>query len=388
VFDGRSSLRVLAVTLGGLLGPLAVAGGHTEPGGGEGLRIAVFGDSGSGNPDQKAVARQLRRFEDELRHVLLLGDNVYWTGRAERFDEAFFRPYRRFLERRAPSGERQILFHSALGNHDVRRCARVRREDGSFARGHEAYAWREEGCDVEEQLAASGFGYREAQRYYFEGLRDARGDLIAELYVLDSNTLPSEKRPEERDEAQLEWLVEALRASRQRARASGSEPWRILILHHPIRTPTSRGYIFGKGGHGEDPVLIGAFWSRLGAQRGEQDRLLEAQIEPLLERGTVDVVFAGHNHFYARTVPGSDRIRHFVSGGGGIPVSEPQPDANVAVGGGFHHFVTAVLTRERFEYCTIDSLGRIRDHGYWLNSRPEDDDRPLEGERYEAVCRP
>ncbi len=68
------------------------------------VRIAVIGDSGSGNADQKAVARQMRRVEDDLRHVFLLGDNVYFTGQAKRFEKAFHRPYRRFLERRTPSG--------------------------------------------------------------------------------------------------------------------------------------------------------------------------------------------------------------------------------------------------------------------------------------------
>ena len=114
---------------------------------------------------------------------------------------------------------------------------------------------------------------------------------------------------------------------------------------------------------------------------------LESKLEPMCARGAVDAVFAGHNHFYARVRPEDDGVRHFVSGGGGIAVYEPDLDSvPTEAGGGFHHFVTAVLSRDRFEYCTIDSLGRVRDHGYW--ERGMERDQPLGDDRYRAVCRP
>jgi hypothetical protein len=358
----------------------------------EAVRIAIFGDSGSGTSDQKAVARQLRRVEEDLRYVFLLGDNVYFTGRAKRFERAFHGPYRRFLERRTDTGERQIAFHAALGNHDgARTCALVPREDGTFPRDRNAYGWREEGCDVEEQLADPAFGYVDQNRYYAVELRGPSGGLLGEVYALDSNTLPSEKHPDRQDTAQLDWLTDTISASRERERRSGVEPWRIITLHHPIRTPSARGYLFGFGGHQEDPSLIRTIESILKReeQEDEPDQVLGGQLQPLLAGGAVDAIFAGHNHFYARLLPGADGIRHFVSGGGGIAVYEPDLESTAtAAGGGFHHYVTAVLTRDRFEYCVIDSLGRVRDHGFWLRDAPQDDDRPLEDDRYRTVCRP
>ena len=354
----------------------------------DGARVVFLGDSGSGSADQKAVARQMRRVEDDLRHVFMLGDNVYFTGKSGRFEGAFHGPYRRFLERRDPDGEAQIAFHATLGNHDVlRSCEVTPDEEGTLARDREAYGWQEEGCDVEEQLADPAFGYVDGNRYYQVDVRDADGTVVAEVFVLDSNTLPSEKHPEREDVKQLEWWTDAIRASRTRAAESGHVPWRIVTQHHPVRTPTARGYLFGLGGHQEDPTLLEALGRALRQEESEVDHALESKLEPMFASSAINAAFAGHNHFYARVRPGEDGIRFFVSGGGGIAVYEPDLDSvPTEAGGGFHHFVTAVLSRDRFEYCTIDSLGRVRDHGYW--ERDMERDQPLGDDRYRAVCRP
>ncbi len=360
-----------------------------EGAGSPGVRAVFFGDSGSGSADQKAVARQIRRVEDDLRHVFLLGDNVYFTGQEKRFEKAFHAPYRRFLERKTADGGAQISFHAALGNHDsARTCTLTPGDDGTFARDKDAYGWREEGCDVELQLADPAFGYH-GNRYYQVDVRDAEGTVVAEVFVLDSNTLPSQKYPDREDSRQLDWWMESIQASRERAAEAGHEPWRIVTLHHPVRTPTARGYLFGIGGHTEDPVLLDAIARRLRLEESEMDQALEERLEPLFASSAVNAVFAGHNHFYARLIPEDDGIRHFVSGGGGIAVYEPDLESGpAATGGGFHHFVTAVIGRERFEYCVIDSLGRVRDHGGWSKDALQEPDQPLDDDRYEAVCRP
>jgi len=354
------------------------------------LRLAFFGDSGTGNADQKAVARQLRRFEGDLRHVFLLGDNVYWSGRSERFEAAFHRIYAPLMRIVGADGKPRVGFHAALGNHDAKDCDLARDPDGRLAPDRDAYAWREPGCDVEEQLDDPAFGYEERRRYYRVDLRGNDGELLGEVFVVDTNTLPSASQPERHDDAQLEWLAEELARSHTRGDAAGRQPWRIIAMHRPLRTPRAKGYVFGRGGHGEDAPFLDAMRTLLFGGEGERgaDPALHEELAVALATSHVDVIFAGHNHFYARMTPGANRIRHFVSGGGGVPVYEPQRSAgDVAAGGGFHHFVTVILTRERFEYCVVDSLGRIRDHGSWSRREREKDDVPLDSERRKVVCR-
>jgi hypothetical protein len=104
------------------------------------------------------------------------------------------------------------------------------------------------------------------QRYYTFVKGDVR------FIVLDTNLM---------DAKQTAWLEETLRGSR--------EPWRICYFHHPLYSDGGR--------HGPDVQL----------------RVL---LEPLLVRHDVDVVFAGHEHFYERLKP-QKGITHFIAGSGG-----------------------------------------------------------------------
>ena len=81
------------------------------------------------------------------------------------------------------------------------------------------------------------------------------------------------------DEAQRTWLEHALRLAPER--------WKILFMHHPIYSSGRR--------HGPDEAL-------------------RAGLEPLLVRYGVQVVFAGHEHFYERLNP-QQGITHFIAGG-------------------------------------------------------------------------
>jgi hypothetical protein len=385
--SGSISRTLGAAVAAAVLLTVPTTAAQERAGEGGGLRIAFFGDSGAGTPDQKAVARQMRRFRSELRHVFLLGDNVYFNGRARYFDPAFHDVYAPFLSP-GPNGEPTVPFHAALGNHDARRCTVTPGPDGRLAADRDAYSWREEGCDVEEQLADPAFGYPEGRRYYSVDLRAPNGDLWAEVYVLDSGTLASEDHPDRRDVAQLEWLREELLASHAWEAETGVDPWRIVTLHRPLRTPSAKGYVFGKGGHEQEEMLIKTLGSALvGPEMLGPDPKLQAEMRPMLEKGQVDVVFAGHNHFYARLQPDEFGVRHFVAGGGGIAVYEPVlSSAPVASGGGFHHFVTVVLSPDRFEYCVVDSLGRIRDHGWWTHASGTEPDQPLSDSARRRVC--
>jgi hypothetical protein len=91
------------------------------------------------------------------------------------------------------------------------------------------------------------------------------------FFALDSNYF---------DQKQRDWLEKAL--------AAAGEDWKIAFFHHPLYSSGGR--------HGS-----------------EED--LRAQLEPLFLKYGVQVVFAGHEHFYERLRP-QKGVHYFVNGGG------------------------------------------------------------------------
>jgi len=72
------------------------------------LRFLAFGDSGSGDANQLALAQLMARESPDL--ALLLGDIVYPSGLEADYDAKFFAPYAPLLSR--------VPFYALLGNHD------------------------------------------------------------------------------------------------------------------------------------------------------------------------------------------------------------------------------------------------------------------------------
>jgi 3',5'-cyclic AMP phosphodiesterase CpdA len=96
-----------------------------------------------------------------------------------------------------------------------------------------------------------------------------RPKLGVRFFALDSNYM---------DKAQLEWLDNELKAS-------GSE-WKIVFFHHPIYSSGEK--------HGSNVEL-------------------RSVLEPVLVKYGVDVVLAGHEHFYERIKP-QKGINYFIVG--------------------------------------------------------------------------
>jgi hypothetical protein len=70
--------------------------------------FAVFGDSGSGDVNQYAVAQRLNLVAPDF--VLHTGDVIYNAGEYQNFDPEFFRPYSLTLP--------YTMFFTSMGNHD------------------------------------------------------------------------------------------------------------------------------------------------------------------------------------------------------------------------------------------------------------------------------
>jgi hypothetical protein len=109
--------------------------------------------------------------------------------------------------------------------------------------------------------------------------------------------------------AQLTWIENDLAAT--------TKPWKFLYLHEP-------GWSAG-GGHANNTSV-------------------QNYIQPLCETYGVPVLFAGHNHYYARAVVNG--VQHITTGGGGAPLRTPNP--------GYPNVVTATRAHH---YCKIEIDG-------------------------------
>jgi 3',5'-cyclic AMP phosphodiesterase CpdA len=152
------------------------------------------------------------------------------------------------------------------------------------------------------------------------------------FFALDSNYM---------DRPQLQWFEKELTAS-------GSD-WKIVFFHHPI---------YSSGGkHGSDTAL-------------------RDQLEPLFLKYGVDVVMAGHEHFYERLKP-QKGIHYFISGGAG---KLRRGD----VGGQFtekafdegFHFMLLEIDGDQMHFQVITDQSKTVDSGIVTRRRVEDKPAP------------
>jgi hypothetical protein len=157
-------------------GPPPDGGGRTGPS----ASFAVIGDSGTGKPEQWAVAHEMQRIHDQdpFDFVVMLGDNIYGGASSpDAFTKRFEEPYADLIN----DG---IEFYAVLGNH------------GSGKR------------EINYKLFNM-----DGHRYY----SFTRGDGLVQFFALDSSGM---------DREQLDWLEKELSAS--------TATWKIVAMHHPM----------------------------------------------------------------------------------------------------------------------------------------------------------
>lgn len=161
--------------------------------------LAVAGDVGDSGRRLDTTGATMARIDaiQPYDDLLLLGDNVYWTGDPANLPDTVFGPFGALLGR-------GVGLLAILGNHDV-------------LDGH-----------GDAQMSAMGM----AGRYWSKEF----DDLL--LIGLDSNNL---------DDGQVQWL--------QRTLAGSDATWKVVALHHPLY---SAGY---QGSNTEvrailEPILI------------------------------------------------------------------------------------------------------------------------------------
>ena len=270
------------------------------------LHFGVMGDSGSGTSDQMAVADRIharQRGEDPWSFLVALGDNVYENGEPEYFDSKFVEVYRELLEANIP-------VRSTLGNHDVR--------------------WR----DGRDQLQEEAFGYIDGKDQYefAAGPTTSEGKQLARFICLNSNrwldAVDSGRAATERLQDEL----------KEQLRDSDRYHWNIVYQHHPIYAHVKKTFGIKRGHGSSDELQFG--------------------LEPLLKDHGVDLVMAGHDHFYQKIRP-VDGIHHLVSGGAGKLRGGIKNSKEVEHSALEYHFMDMGLDEDALHYQAIGADGLL-----------------------------
>lgn len=155
---------------------------------------------------------------------------------------------------------------------------------------------------------------------YYSFKKDKLGNPGVRFFALDSNYMTRE---------QLEWLEKELEAS-------GSD-WKIPFFHHPLYSSGGR--------HGS-----------------EED--LRTQLEPLFVKYGVNVVFAGHEHFYERIKP-QKGIYYFTAGGSAkLREGDIQKTAMTEVGfDSDNSYMLVEIAGDQLHFQTLSRTGRPVDSG-------------------------
>jgi hypothetical protein len=120
--------------------------------------------------------------------------------------------------------------------------------------------------------------------------------------------------------------------------AATDRPWKFVVLHEPG-------------------------WS---AGTHENNTEVQEYLQPICERHGVRMVFAGHNHYYARAVV--DGVHHVTTGGGGAPLYEPDPQYPYLVAiAQEHHYCTIEIDSDSLRFAALNCAGDTLD---WFPRSP------------------
>jgi len=141
----------------------------------------------------------------------------------------------------------------------------------------------------------------------------------AHFVVVDQYTSYSPGSP------QLNWIENDLQST--------SKSWRFIYLHEPG-------------------------WSAAGGHSNNTS--VQNYIQPLCELYGVAIVFAGHNHYYARAEVND--VIHITTGGGGAPLRTPDSgNPNIITTIEAYHFCKIEINNDMLTFAAISSLGEIID---------------------------
>jgi len=266
--------------------------------------FVAIGDSGCGCPNQAKVSSKMLDWykTNPFSIVLMLGDNIYGHFLPPRGgDKALFSE--RFDKYYQPLIAAGVRFYAALGNHDMetRNGADEIQDKGRF-----------------HILGPGG---------YYSFTSDAKIDEKPLVLFLSLNS-PDLIDKDESDSAQISWLSKTLTES--------NAIWKVVYFHHPLYSPS---------GEGHPPSLQ-----------------LRRALEDVFVAAGVQLILAGHNHYYAhmKTERG---ITHFISGGGGRTLVTPIQNQYTSKVAKLPHFLYFEVYPDKMNYRMIPAEGDFTDSG-------------------------
>ena len=267
-------------------------------------RFIAIGDTGCGCSGQEKVAQRLIEWHktNPFSTVVMLGDNIYGrTIGTPGGSKSLFDE--RFDDYYMPLLSAGVKFYAAMGNHDYE---------------------TNRGRDIIQDKKRFNI---EGNQGYYDFYSDAKADgkPLVHFIALNSVTLIDQ---DPSDRAQIAWLSKTL--------ADTEAIWKVVYLHHPLYAPAGEGH--------------------------EPEVELRRDLENVFVAAGVQLVLAGHNHYYAR-MKTQRGITHFISGGGGRSLKAPIVNQYTMRAAEIYHFMNFDVYPDRMDYRVVPAESRFADGG-------------------------
>ena len=237
---------------------------------GQTYRIAISGDMGAGTSTAKKIAYEIFKAKPDM--LAIAGDIVYNRGLASEYTTKFWPVYNKDdADTLGAPLMRSIPFVASVGNHDA-----STRDLNAYPDALAYYHFWDQPLNGPVGKEGGAFvptllGPDAIKKAFYDGALDKYPTMTnfsfdqgnAHWTVIDSNPYVDWN-----DSTLRAWLTKDLEAA-------ANATWRFVLYHHPCFNSSRAHY------------------------EQQQMRL----ISPILEKGKVDIVFAGHVHNYQRTYP-------------------------------------------------------------------------------------
>jgi len=233
-------------------------------------RVVISGDMGAGTNTSKKIAFEINKAKPDM--VAIAGDIVYSRGLVSEYKTKFWPVYNKDIaDTLGAPLMRSIPFVAAVGNHDA-----LTRDLNSFPDALAYYYFWDQPLNGPNGKEGGAFvpalTGSEANK---KALYDGAGEKYPRMtnFSFDQGNahwtvIDSDPYVDWNDSTLRDWVAKDLAAA-------GNATWRIVLFHHPGFNSSRAHY--------------------------EQQQM--RSIAPILEKGKVDLVFAGHVHNYQRTYP-------------------------------------------------------------------------------------